>query len=87
MLCFLYGRFLIALEKQDFLFKDIAIKIEELKINDCLHVEKVCWKFHIQTIYNFAVIHPWNFPISLKKNMLLFNICYFLLCKQNLRLQ
>ena len=42
MLCFLYGRFLIALEKQDFLFKDIAIKIGELKINDCLHVEKVC---------------------------------------------
>lgn len=42
MLCFLYGRFLIVQEKQDFLFKGIATKIEELKINDCLHVEKVC---------------------------------------------
>ena len=42
MLCFLYGRFLIVQEKQDFLFKGIAIKIQELKINDCLHVEKVC---------------------------------------------
>ena len=34
------------------------MQIEKALINDRLHVLKVSWKFHIPTIFNFAVIHP-----------------------------
>ena len=33
-------------------------------INDRLRVSKVSWKFRIPTIFNFAVIHPWNLLFS-----------------------
>ena len=35
-------------------------QIEKPLINDCLRVSKISWKFCIPTIYNFAVIYPWN---------------------------
>ena len=47
------------------------MQIEKALINDCLQVSKVSWKFHIPTIYNFAVICPWNL-LFLKK------VAYFL---------
>ena len=36
--------------------KGTVIQIEKVFINDCLRVSKVSWKFHISTIFNFAVI-------------------------------
>ena len=36
------------------------MQIEKPLINDRLRVSKISWKFHIPTIYNFAVIYPWN---------------------------
>ena len=36
--------------------KGTVIQIEKVLINDCLRVSKVSWKFHISTIFNFAVI-------------------------------
>ena len=38
----------------------IVMQIEKSLINDPLCVPKVSWKFHIPTIYNFALICPWN---------------------------
>ena len=43
-----------------FFLKVTVVKIEKALINDRLRVSKVFWKFHIPTIYNFAVIYPWN---------------------------
>ena len=34
------------------------MQLEKVPINDCLHVSEVSWKFHISSIYNFAVIYP-----------------------------
>ena len=34
------------------------MQIEEVLINDRLHVSKVFQKFCIPTIYNFAIIYP-----------------------------
>ena len=45
------------------------MQIKKALINDRLHVSKVSQKFRTPTIYNFAVIHPWN---------LLFSSVYFL---------
>ena len=42
------------------LFKGTAMQIEKLLINDRLRISKVSWKFHILSIYNFAVIYPQN---------------------------
>ena len=47
--------------------KGTVMQIEKVLINDCLLVSKVSWKFHIPTIYKFAVINPWNL-LFLKKN-------------------
>ena len=49
--------------------KDVKIKatvmqIEKAPTNDRLHFSKVSWKFPILTIYNFAVIYPWNLLFS-----------------------
>ena len=44
--------------------KDTVMKIDKALINDCLRVSKVSWKFHIPTIYNFAVVYPWNLLFS-----------------------
>ena len=42
------------------LIKGIVMLIEKALIIDRLFVSKVFWKFCIPTIYNFAVVHPWN---------------------------
>ena len=44
--------------------KGTVMKIEKALISDCLRVSKVSWKSSIPTIYNFAVIHPWNLLFS-----------------------
>ena len=46
------------------LIKGTVIQIEKALINDRLRVSKVSWKFYIPTIYNFAVIYPWNLVFS-----------------------
>ena len=38
------------------------MQIKKALINDRLRVLKVSWKFRIPTVYNIAVIYPWNFP-------------------------
>ena len=40
--------------------KVTVMQIGKPLINDRLRVSKISWKFHIPTIYNFAVIYPWN---------------------------
>ena len=47
------------------------MQIEKALINDRLRVSNISWKFRIPTLYNFAVVYPWNMPFSLK-------IAYFL---------
>ena len=48
-----------------------SCKLKKALINDHLHVSKVSWEFRITTIYNFAVIYPWNLLFSQK-------VAYFL---------
>ena len=45
-------------------YKGTVMQIEKVLINDRLRVSKVSWKFPIPTIYNFAVIYPWNLLFS-----------------------
>ena len=42
------------------------MQIEKTLVNDGLRVSKMSWKFRIPTIYNFAVIYPWNLLFSKK---------------------
>ena len=44
--------------------KGTVMQIEKVLINDCLRVSNVSWKSHIPTIFNFAVIYPWNLLFS-----------------------
>ena len=44
--------------------KGTVMQIEKALINDCLHVWKASWKFHIPSIYDFAVIYRWNLLFS-----------------------
>ena len=44
--------------------KGTVMQTEKALINDCSRVSKVSWKFLIPTIYNFAVIYPWNLLFS-----------------------
>ena len=44
--------------------KVIVMQIEKALINDRVHASKVPWKFRIPTIYNIAVIYPWNLQFS-----------------------
>ena len=44
--------------------KSTVMQAEKAQINDRLLASKVSWKFHIPTIYNFAVIDPWNLVFS-----------------------
>ena len=46
------------------LLKGTAMQIEKGLINDRLLVSKVSWKYCILTIYNSAVIYPWNLLLS-----------------------
>ena len=47
------------------------MQIAKTLINDRLRVPKISWKFRIPTIYNVAIISPWNLLFSLK-------VAYFL---------
>ena len=47
------------------------MQIEKAHIYDCLRVSKLSWKFCVPSIYNFAVIYPWNLLFSEK-------VAYFL---------
>ena len=44
--------------------KSTVMQAEKAQINDRLLASKVSWNFHIPTIYNFAVIDPWNLVFS-----------------------
>ena len=46
------------------LLKGAVMQIEKALITDHLRISKASWKFHIATIYNFAVIYPWNLLFS-----------------------
>ena len=59
------------------------MEIEKALINDRLRVSKVSWKFRILTIYNFAVIYPWNLLISYKVAYFLTVSIVFSVKKQN----
>ena len=69
------------------LLKYTIMQIERALINDRLRVPEVSWKFHIPTIYNFAVIYSWNFPSSLKVAYLLTVSIVFSVYKQNFTVQ
>ena len=45
-------------------FEGTAMQIEKALINDRLRISKLSWKSRISTIYNFAVIYPWNLLFS-----------------------
>ena len=51
--------------------KGTFMQIEKAHIYDCLPVSKLSWKFCVPSIYNFAVIYPWNLLFSEK-------VAYFL---------
>ena len=59
------------------------MQIEKALINDPLRVSKVSWKFRIRTIYNFAVIYPWNLVFSYKVPYFLTVSIVFSVYKQN----
>ena len=44
--------------------KDAVIRTEKALLNDRLRVSKVSWKFHVSTIYNYALIYSWNLLFS-----------------------
>ena len=44
--------------------KGTVMQIEKALINDRLHSSKVSRNFSIPTIYNFAIIYPWNLLFS-----------------------
>ena len=44
--------------------KGTAMQIEKGLIHDLFCVSKGSWKYHILTICNFALIHPWNLLFS-----------------------
>ena len=47
-------------KKKKHFLKGTVRQIEKALITDRLPVSKESWKFHIPTIYNFAVTDPWN---------------------------
>ena len=67
--------------------KGTVMQIEKALINDPLLVSKVSWKFRIATIYNFAVIFPWNLLFSQKVIYFLTISIVFSFCKQNFTVQ
>ena len=60
--------------------------IEKALINDRIHVQKVTRKLCIPTIYNFAVISPWNLLFSEKVAYFLKASIVFSVYKEILRL-
>ena len=61
----------------------VILQIEKALINDWSLVSKVSRKFHIPTIYNFAVIYLWKLLFFLKvANFLIVSIVFYIY-KQN----
>ena len=46
------------------IIKDTVMQTEKALTNNRLRDSKVPWKFRIPTMYNFAVIYPWNLQFS-----------------------
>ena len=67
---------------QNFL-KGTVMQIEKALINNPLRASEVSWKFHVPTIYNFAVIYPWNLLFSWKVAYLSAVPIVFSIYKQN----
>ena len=44
--------------------KGTVMQMEKALIKDRLRASKVPWKIRIPTIFNFAVIYPWNLLFS-----------------------
>ena len=66
--------------------KVTIMQIGKASINACFRVSKASRKSRIPTIYNFAVIYPWNLPFF--KKGLLFSIFFFFSAyKQNFMAQ
>ena len=63
------------------------MQIEKALRNDHLHASKVPWKFHIPTIYNFAVIYPGNLLFFKKVVYFLTVSTVFSVYKQNFMAQ
>ena len=61
--------------------KGTVMQIEKVPINDRLRVSNVSWKFHILTIYNFAVISLWNLLFPQKVAYFLPVSIVFFVCK------
>ena len=63
------------------------MQIEKALINDRFRVLKVSWKFRIATIYNYAVIYPWNLQFSWKVAYFLTISIVFSVYRQNFTFQ
>ena len=52
----------------NYFLKGLDAQIEKALVNDGLRISKVSWQFRTATgtatVYNFAVIHPWNLLFS-----------------------
>ena len=70
-----------------FIVKNTVMQIEKAQINDRLSVLKVFQKFGIPTIYNSAVIYPWNLLFSEKVAYFLIISIVFSIYKQNFTAQ
>ena len=64
-----------------------AMQVKKGLTDNCLRVSKVSSKFRIPTIYNFAVIYPWNVLFSSKVTYFLTVSIIFSVYKQNLMAQ
>ena len=64
--------------------KGTAMQTEKALIIDLLRASELSWKFRIATIYNFAVIYPWNLQFSEKVAYHLLTVSFvFSVYKQN----
>ena len=63
------------------------MQIKKPLISGCLRVSKVSWKFRVASIYNFALIYPWNLLFSLKVAYFLTVSIVFSVYKQNFTAQ
>ena len=52
------------MQTEQVLHKGTVMQTEQVLINDPLCVPRVSWKFYIPTIYNIALLYPWNLLFS-----------------------
>ena len=77
----------VAYKNSVYAFTCTVMQIEKALINHRLRVSKVSWKFHVQTICNFAGIFPWNLLLSYKVAYFLTVSIVFSFYKQNFTAQ